>query len=281
MYNTKQRALETKNIVLQPFYEAELVRDNAIVTSNLQQIITSAIHTTPIQQYIVKSAKWHPSTLHKIDWEAHRRAICRFSRTQRISITKLSHGLYHTNWKDSQYYGAFNLCPCCNAHPETLDHVFTCQSKETVERRTGLRNELKLRLERLHTHPKITRAIIHGLTEWESYIASPTQTITAPYRGTVLAADCILVQAFLEQSNEIGWQHFLRGRISTKWSQAYQSYCSKPNQEPPNAQPWAAQVVTIIWQYSSSLWSYRNGVKHGQTTAETIAKDLAKIQQQV
>jgi activator of HSP90 ATPase len=91
--------------------------------------------------------------------------------------------------------------------------------------------QLQASLEQMTTPGKIVHAIMHGLTEWESATNSTTWTNSAPYHGTVLHTDCILVQAFLEQSNEIGWEHFLHGRISTKWGRAYQLYNSKPHQE--------------------------------------------------
>jgi hypothetical protein len=58
--------------------------------------------------------------------------------------------------------------------------------------------------------------MVQGLSNWESSMSSDTHTTKAHFRGTVLAADCALVQAFREQSNVIGWEHFLRGRIAPK-----------------------------------------------------------------
>jgi hypothetical protein len=68
-----------------------------------------------------------------------------------------------------------------------------------------------------------------------------------------------------------------RQHLSMKWGLAYQLYNTKPQQPLVSALPWAKQV----WNYSSSLWKYRNGVQHGDTAEEERARDLATIHQQV
>jgi hypothetical protein len=279
-YNAKLRAC-AKTLVLHPEYEAELEHDKSIITSKLSQIAISAVHTATLKHYIIKCANWHPATFDKVDWEAHKRAFNKFNHTQRISITKLAHGLYHTNLTDMRYYGNSDQCPCCQGATETLQHVFTCPSPDTADNRKITRTSLQSHLEHINTPPKIVHAIIHGLTQWEETVNTTSSNSSVPFRGTVLPADCILVQAYLEQSNEIGWLHFLHGRISTKWSCAYQSYHSKPHQEPVNALPWAAQVVRSLWDYSTAIWKFRNGVKYGHTQAEAIEKELKDLQHQV
>jgi hypothetical protein len=56
----------------------------------------------------------------------------------------------------------------------------------------------------MNTPAKIVHAIIHGFTEWESHANSTSQHNRSPYRGTVQPADCMLVQAYWEQSTKIG-----------------------------------------------------------------------------
>ncbi len=48
-----------------------------------------------------------------------------------------------------------------------------------------------------------------------------------------------------------------------------------------NALPWATQVVRALWDYSSALWKFCNGVKYGHTQAEAIEKELRGLQHQV
>jgi hypothetical protein len=178
-------------------------------------------------------------------------------------------------------YGTTDLCPCCKDTTETMSHVFSCPAPEANQARIELRAQRETTLKQINTPIKILQAIIHGLQEWETNMHTPTATFKAPFRGSVLPADCTLVQAYQEQSKEIGWDHFLRGRISTKWSRAYQLYLYKPDQELPKTTPWVKQVITAIWHYSSSIWKFCNGIKYGHTKEEAIEKELADLHHQV
>jgi hypothetical protein len=102
-------------------------------------------------------------------------------------------------------------------------------------------------------------------------MTSNAHTIRVPFCGMVLHADCTLVQAFMEQSDIIGWEHFLRGRISTKWGKVYQSFKSRPHQEPTNATPWATRVIIALWTYSTNLWKFRM-VSNTDTQRQRLSK---------
>ncbi len=43
---------------------------------------------------------------------------------------------------------------------------------------------------------------------------------------------------------------------------------------------WTAQVISIIWKYSRSLWAYRNTIVHGATEAEITAKIRSALDDQ-
>jgi hypothetical protein len=255
-FNANTRNPNKHQPLLPPMYEAELEHNNALVTSWLQHIVTTSLHTEPLLRHITKSAGWLPSVCDKIDWEAYKRAFHRHSRVHRISLMKLAHGLWHTNRQAHKMYGTTDQCPCCKEAEETLAHVFTCLSPDVVQKRNAQRIILQTKLERIRTPTKIQHAILDGIQQWESATNSLTHVIQAPYSGTVLPTDCILVQAFLEQSNEIGWDHLLRDRLSLKWSKAYQFYCTKPHQELVSATPWATQLIMHLWEYSFELWKF-------------------------
>jgi hypothetical protein len=98
-FNSIKRKHTHPQPILPPLYEAELSHNYYIITSNLQRIVTDSLHLVPIQQHIIKSANWDPSTINTIDWEAHKRAMGRYNRTQRIGITKLGPRIIPHQWK--------------------------------------------------------------------------------------------------------------------------------------------------------------------------------------
>jgi hypothetical protein len=104
------------------------------------------------------------------------------------------------------------------------------------------------------------------------------RNIVPLYRGTVLPDEVTLVQAFLKQM-AIGWDHLLRGRISLKWSTAYQ-LCTGTN-DAVQTELWAKNLVRVIWAYSKSLREYRNGEVHGHTLEEEKLREKERLQSQV
>ncbi len=79
------------------------------------------------------------------------------------------------------------------------------------DHRLGALQSLTSAIEKMGTPPAITQSIIHGIKCWTTSQSDTGTSIRAPTRGSVRAADVILTQAFVEQTNTIGWEQFLRG----------------------------------------------------------------------
>ncbi len=167
--------------------------------------------------------KWDPPSFEKVDWNAHKLAFKKHNRIHRISICKLIHGLYHTRHQDNKFYGTTDSCPCCSSASETLDHALNCPAPLVKEQRQNALSQLITNLDNLRTPQEIVAAIEHGLLAWASSHVNPDYAIRAPTRGSVKPTDIILTQAFHEQTS-LGWNQFLRGRISKKWGSAFQTF---------------------------------------------------------
>jgi hypothetical protein len=96
-FNTTPRTPCKGNPVICPTSEAELIYRNCVVTSCLLQLVKSSLHDPPLKEHIIQRAKWNHSQFDRVGWVAHAAAFHQHSRLQRLSITKLVHGLYHTN----------------------------------------------------------------------------------------------------------------------------------------------------------------------------------------
>ncbi len=199
-----------------------------------------------------------------------------FKWPQRISISKLAHGLYHTNNEANKLYGYTSICPCCHSNEETFSHIFRCPDAGVVSNHLDAQSKLKDALMCNKTPEKLAAALLHGMTSWTELPEG--ENIVPLYRGTVLPDEVTLVQAFLEQM-AIGWDHLLRGRISLKWSAAYQ-LCTGTN-DAVWTELWAKNLVRAIWAYSKSLWEYRNGEVHGHTLEEEKLREKERLQSQV
>jgi hypothetical protein len=266
----------TTSVILSPLYEAESISENQQITSRFLRVIMAAMHDGSLRQHIKKRANWSDEIFDKVDWVAHYQAFKSFKRLQRLSISKLVHGLYHTNREAHKTYGHTSNCPCCNSTEETFNHIFTCPNVEVVTNRQEALTRLKDALISGKTPEKLIDALLHGLQSWTGRLAG--DNICPLYRGTVLPDDIALVQAFHEQT-AIGWDHLLRGRISQKWSNAYQ-ICTGTNNAIKTGQ-WTKHLIRALWYYSKSLWVYRNGVVHGHSKEEEKAREKERLQRLV
>jgi len=75
----------------------------------------------------------------------------------------------------------------------------------------------------------------------------------------MLATQCISQQATL------GWNQFLRGRISKLWRQFYSYFKALAD---PNGDIWTKKLVLALWAHTESLWKHRNAKVHGGTVEE-------------
>ncbi len=88
---------------------------------------------------------WTIATMDQIDWASFQGAMLSLSRSERVSICKLTNGLWNTNSQNQKYYGASDACPFCGLK-ETVTHVFMCTSAKCVLHRTGAFQEVQERL---------------------------------------------------------------------------------------------------------------------------------------
>jgi hypothetical protein len=105
--------------------------------------------------------------------------------------------------------------------------------------------------------------------------------VTAPSAGSVKPADILLTQAFREQWDTIGWEQMLRGRISKKWRAAY--HASKATKTSPGTdqEKWGSNIITLLWEYTRSIWKQRNGIVYGHSEEEVRNRELQKLREEV
>ena len=63
---------------LPPNYEIELLQGKYQITSREEEMITHALHITPMEEYTTRRAGCTPNIFQQVDWEAHRQAISTF-----------------------------------------------------------------------------------------------------------------------------------------------------------------------------------------------------------
>jgi hypothetical protein len=98
---------------LPPSSTISVLHNKEFITSNLRRLISHHRHQAPLREKILRDYKWMEQHFNSIHWEAYYKALQKYPRSHRISITKLSYSLWNTNKQNHRYYGETALCPSC------------------------------------------------------------------------------------------------------------------------------------------------------------------------
>lgn len=270
---------------LLPSHVITVLHSGQRVTSALRALVNRQHHRAPLLQKLQRDNGWTSHQLSLVNWDAFHKAINKHPRSHRISITKLSHALWNTNQQNHRYYGETPLCPSCHSAPEDFQHVFTCQRKDVVETRAAALTILKNAMKKFTPAP-LFDSIFSGLDQWFS---NPTLgRFLPPTAGSILPTLHLLNRAFSDQSS-IGWVGLLKGHLATTWTDGYMATYDPPTGKTPPpistisklSQQWSVKLILHLWQFSKTVWAYRNATVHGQTENSRVSKERLRMQAEV
>lgn len=107
-----------------------------------------------------KDNEWSKKTFDLVDWDSLHTVIISTPSYHRISISKLCHGLWNTNFQNSKFYNHSAACPVCSNTDESLSHVFSCNSSSAQVGRGKAGTELRTRLVTLQTPAKLVESML-------------------------------------------------------------------------------------------------------------------------
>ena len=156
-------------------------------------------------------------------------------------------------------------CPRCKKANETALHVLTCQH-ETA------RGDWEVEIERLQewfqhfkTDPHITNAIVHNLRKWRKSGGLFGHHYQEPS-----------IRKALQEQKDIGWDHFMLGRISQRWSTLQEKYYKRQKLR-KTGDKWAEELIKEIWRIHCAIWNRRNEILHGTGNHKVLGtKDFHK-----
>ena len=117
--------------------------------------------------------------------------------------------------------------------------------------------------------------IFHGLELWLKNlpIVFPHSQLTNIQNDKDLQ---LLFTAFSDQT-DIGWDHFLRGRLASSWFTAHDHYCHERHfRSSLISSSIGPKLVIFIWQFGLTFWYHRNGCIFGSD--EDSIKDYQRQQ---
>jgi hypothetical protein len=83
----------------------------------------------------------------------------------------------------------------------------------------------------------------------------------------------------VEEQSAIGWNNFIKGRVSKKWSEAQDIfYKSVHPTSPLTGEQWSSKLITEVWKIFFSVWKARNTHLHCPPGNEPSAHLNKRIQ---
>jgi hypothetical protein len=163
---------------------------NSTITSKLYMTLHDTLHSTKLQQHIMKKHSLPLQVFNQIHWDAHEKSFVKLTRHQKIHTCKLIHALVNTNRQNKLYYGTTNICPMCQQTEETFLHVPRCSSEPVSTIHQALLTQLLDSLLSINTPRQILLSIQYGMQQWVS--ETDPSTVHAPSRGSLKNGDIYL-----------------------------------------------------------------------------------------
>jgi hypothetical protein len=162
----------------------------------------------------------------------------------------------------------------CNFEIEDWRHVLTCGSLDASLHRAASWVKLRKSMERWYLPHDFWTTIDKGINHYteqphkrsENSKDNEPQT---PFGVTFNTPMNLLQQAFGTQSH-IGWDNFLKFRISRDWL-TYVHHNEAHSNGHGKSKDWSAKCIGGLWGHLKRLWQFWNDIYH-QDNEGTIAR---------
>jgi hypothetical protein len=137
--------------------------------------------------------------------------------------------------------------------------------------------ELQNYMENKKTNQTTIRVIMYYISRWIENKPTEQLSIIAPEASLAL-------KAAVHSQTKIGWNNFIKGRMSKKWCTLYnddKQYTILGDPKLPTSDIWARDIINITWNYVLNTWYCRNNVEHQKdlNNVSTVKERLiAKIE---
>ena len=217
-----------------------------------------------LQEFLCCKYSWTIKTFSAIDWQAHSEALATFPLLPKVTVMKLLHGWLATQKKSFQAGSlATAQCILCG-EVEDRTHIYSCQFEALKRAREKDWRQLDRKISSC-THPTVGKAII-------ACLHSVTSITAASIYREEFVNDRMLALA-LEEQEEIGWDHFLLGRMSNRWKSI------GPSEEYlGNSDGWARKIAKEVIDFGIQLWKRRNLLLHGNRDGGPSKLEHAKTE---
>jgi hypothetical protein len=162
----------------------------------------------------------------------------------------------------------------CNCETEEWRHVLTVGSIDASIHRAVSSGKLRKSMDRWYLPQDFWTTIEKGVNHYTEQPHKRTKQSKEnepqkPFGVTFNTPRNLLQQAFRTQSH-IGWDNFLKGRLSRDWL-TYVRHNEENSNGHGKSQDWSAKFIKGPWEHLKRLWQFRNDIYH-QDNEGTIAR---------
>jgi hypothetical protein len=243
--------------------------DGISVTRRLETTIRTKARLPELKTYYQQRLGWDHRTYQAVDWDLFGSVFPKMNK-RRNFLTKFC--LYNLPTGDrlhrrNESYD--DRCPTCHASDETDDHILQCPSPARRAWRSDLINTLLKPIDDF-VDPVLLDIIREGLLRFfrDDHL-DPT-----PYPPRY--------QRLLKQQAAIGWNNFLRGKLSEDWRYLQQQHCKRHNIKMNHKQRlWLNKLLRTMWIRIHDLWLARNDDRHGRNTKAKFQASHDQVQRTI
>ena len=223
--------------------------------------LENIIHQNQFRDYWTKQSVHSitPSNIDKIDWISIGTAIKSSSLYKRHFVSKHSTGHCSVGVMMKKWgFRSESRCPRCKTSDESVTHVTVCPHPSALDAWKEQISTFQQWLRSQKTRGDIIEAIIRNLRKLRK-------------SGGIYGhhyQDSDMREAVKEQDN-IGWDHFLLGRISNRWSRIQDRHY-KCIHSRRTGERWAADLIMKVWKFHWSMWNHRNECLHDTGNHEIL-----------
>jgi hypothetical protein len=227
----KRELREQRNLIhhvpLFPSSKVQLLLGGTSVTHNLQGAIRKHQGYQQLVPYMHKRFGWTEAITQSVDWDGFSAAY-KTCFKQRKFVFKFCMGLLPTGKTVHRQESRFDdCCPACLSPQESNSHLFQCPSLSRQGWRAATTSTLCEQLELHQTNPILVDIMTAGL---DSYFQNKTLVYDefSPYDDPYVPRQPYY--RLLQHQDQIGWDHFLQGKLSYHWTRLQQDFiwCTSP-----------------------------------------------------
>ena len=254
--------------------QATLWNQQFLLHTNIPHLIHHYSHGPQLIEYLLERNHWTPTTFQQIAWQPFEAFMQGQTSRKRTLTCKYVHDWQNVGTQKEKIDEATteSCCPMECGKTETPMHFWYCDDPALSGIREDLLRTFEEHLQTNKTAPTVTHTIMQCISYWIHAQETYPILVTRDEHGQQDA-----LSTAVHSQNEIGWEHFLKGRFSIKWLDLQHKYC-KEEQLPPTQDGFNGEKLTIeqIIKISLQLWEYRNKILRGFNYANTM---LLKRQQ--